>query len=147
MTKYDCKLTERLMSKFTADEEIQSNPYGGDHWLGLYKSDKPGGVICHEDTQGFCDSTVYKEDSALWLAWEEAKSEYEPNEQEPDEEDYVIHDVPGGYKVNKFPDTIATMERAVNLIINDMERSEFWPNVWFCSDHGNMSLLDLDEYK
>lgn len=28
-----------------------------------------------------------------------------------------------------------------------MERTQFWPNVWFISDHGNAHLMDLSEGK
>jgi hypothetical protein len=37
-----------------------------------------------------------------------------------------------------------TCEQAVRAY---MERTQFWPNVWFISDHGNAHLMDLSEGK
>jgi len=40
--------------------------------------------------------------------------------------------------------TAKTPEQAVRQY---MERSQFWPNCWFISDHGNAHLMDLSEGK
>ncbi len=37
-----------------------------------------------------------------------------------------------------------TVERALRAY---MDRTQFWPNVWFISDHGNAHLMDLTEDK
>lgn len=38
----------------------------------------------------------------------------------------------------------ATVEQAIKAY---MVKTEFWPNVWFISDHGNAHLIDLSEGK
>ncbi len=79
----------------------------------------------------------------------------EPDEQaedEPEEEDYVISSagrLGGQTQVSqvggKVLGTVTEYDDAIRLISKDMEKNQFWPNVWTVSDHGNASLVtDFD---
>lgn len=139
-SKFSSHLAERMYTRFTAEEEISSEN-GGD-WLGLYKSDKPGGIILHEDTAGFVSSDVYTEDGELWMAWEEAKSIYAQTDL-PAEDDYVIHDVPGGYSCNLVGGIWPILSLLEAEILKEMAHTEFYPDVWFVTDHGNFQRHDI----
>ncbi len=69
---------------------------------------------------------------------------------EPAEEDYIV--TPGGplggklaviVVGGKFIGLFGEDDDAYNAIRADMEASQFWPNVWFISDHGNASIIDI----
>lgn len=51
----------------------------------------------------------------------------------------------GHYRVHarglQVPGQYATVERAIRAY---MQASQFWPNCWFISDHGNAHLMDLE---
>jgi hypothetical protein len=67
----------------------------------------------------------------------------------PEPEDYVISDtgplgtlysvgIIEGKHVGVFP----TLQAAIAAISEDMEDSQFWPNVWIEDDHGGMRLAE-----
>jgi hypothetical protein len=67
---------------------------------------------------------------------------------EPGPEDYTITDRPrGGYDVaiveGKFLGNFKTYSEAQLAVRADMDASQFWPNVWTISDHGNAELVQL----
>ncbi len=67
---------------------------------------------------------------------------------EPEPEDYCITDVVrGGYDVGivegKFLGHFNTYSEAQIAVVADMTASQFWPNVWSISDHGNAELVQL----
>jgi hypothetical protein len=75
-------------------------------------------------------------------------SQDEPDEQRPEPGDYIIHDagplgsltavlISEGKPFGTFP----SFDSAMRAIRADMDKQQFWPNVWTCSDHGNMSLV------
>lgn len=67
--------------------------------------------------------------------------------QEPESGDYIIEDKPwGGYSVSqkneKFLDEFDDFDSAFNFVKDRMEQKQFWPNVWFMNERGNLDLLD-----
>lgn len=63
---------------------------------------------------------------------------------EPEPEDYVIEDGRGAaYRVNLMQQDFHSWEEVVTAIAKRMDEEQFWPNVWYVSDHGNFVLLDI----
>jgi hypothetical protein len=66
---------------------------------------------------------------------------------EPADDDCFISSNGWIYNVScggEFLSEIDEMEDALKLVRTWQEEHKFYPNVWFISDHGNMSLIDLD---
>ena len=65
----------------------------------------------------------------------------------PESEDYIIGDEPRGYFVGvvegKSIGHFKTYSEAQLAVRADMDASQFWPNVWHISDHGNAELVQL----
>ena len=40
--------------------------------------------------------------------------------------------------------TYATTEEALEAVRRIMEAEQYWPNIWYESDHGNAWLIDLE---
>lgn len=83
MSKYDCKLSEKLHQK-GADEECGSVQENG--WHGLFREDK---AILHEDTQGFVTVDSYDSDEDMEEAWasiQDDQDEFEGDDEEAEEE-------------------------------------------------------------
>jgi hypothetical protein len=67
----------------------------------------------------------------------------------PQEGDYIIssgrgthvseHQEGGGKYLGEF----ANQDEAEAFIRQRMDKEQFWPNVWTCSDHGNLNLIVL----
>ena len=57
--------------------------------------------------------------------------------------DYVIHDYPGGYRVDQINEVFEDFDDAIEAVREDMDWKQWWPNVWFVNDHGNVDLLGL----
>lgn len=73
-------------------------------------------------------------------AWEET------NTGEPEEGDYVIDTSSRrGYEVTPLGETYHPddWDKMLADIRSHMEQSQFWPNVWLLSDHGNFHPLDI----
>lgn len=60
------------------------------------------------------------------------------------DDDYVISDVPGGYRVNQLDVVFQDIDEALVAIKEDMDWKQWWSNVWFVNDHGNTDLLNFD---
>lgn len=79
--------------------------------------------------------------------------DYDPNAPrdaaptQPDEEDCIIQDnTRGGYNVScsgKFIGNIMDMDAALKAVKNWQDKNQFFPTVWFVSDHGNAWPIDL----
>lgn len=76
----------------------------------------------------------------------------EMEEMGPEEGDYILG--PSGPLGSRASVSVAgcagkhlaefrTQEEAETFIKERMEREQFWPSVWFCSDHGNLSPLSI----
>jgi len=65
---------------------------------------------------------------------------------EPQEDDCFIEDVVrGGYDVScggKFVTHVDGFESAINAINDWQKKNKWWSDIWFVSDHGNISLID-----
>ncbi len=100
------------------------------------------GAIYQVDGQGFMDVEIYSDESALNEAWDRIFSEVE-EASGPSEDDLVTEDHTHVYQSGRLvletsPDTFESDVAAY------MERSKYWPNVWFISDHGNAHLLTIE---
>jgi hypothetical protein len=69
--------------------------------------------------------------------------------QEPESGDYVFQNSgPLGSRTSvsivgeKFLGEFPTMEEAEEAVRLHKEKHQFFPNSWYCSDHGNLSLLE-----
>jgi|GEM_PF-5071187 len=64
------------------------------------------------------------------------------------ESDYVIYSCraytrfTGGYNCRQVGQ-FAEYDEMLAAIREDMNREQFWPNVWYVNDHGNTDLLRL----
>lgn len=69
---------------------------------------------------------------------------YDEEPQEPEEGDLITYDHREIYQDGRLvlETTPETFERDVRAF---MDREQFWPDVWFISDHGNAHLLSLGE--
>lgn len=72
---------------------------------------------------------------------------YGPEEpQEPGEDDLTTSDHIHVYQYGKL--VLETMPETFEADVQAfMDREQFWPNVWFISDHGNAHLLTLGEVR
>ena len=48
---------------------------------------------------------------------------------------------------HSFGDILGDFDTCESAVRAYMDRTQFWPNVWFISDHGNAHLMDLTEGK
>jgi hypothetical protein len=68
---------------------------------------------------------------------------------EPTEDDYVISDARGGEQVSQYGKLLGTFpdrDSAESFIREHAGESQFWPSVWWLSDHGNFHLVCDFEY-
>ena len=73
-------------------------------------------------------------------------------EEEPEEGDYIIEHTAFGpdiiYKYNEsWKHEIRENDKIYDIITTEMDREGFWPNVWTLSDHGNLQLVNIADYK
>jgi hypothetical protein len=67
------------------------------------------------------------------------------------EADAFIQDVPNGYVTvyeGRRVSMLSSMDAAVGDLVNIMQRDQYYPNVWYVNDHGNVTLLviTIDEH-
>jgi hypothetical protein len=67
----------------------------------------------------------------------------------PEDDDYEIQDSRyGGYDVHvggrKGSAHYPSMDAALSYIRAHMEREQFWPDIYYVNDHGNIDLIDVD---
>jgi hypothetical protein len=75
---------------------------------------------------------------------EPANTEYEPPN-EPEEGDYTTSDYRQFFQYEKLAVTVPEGGEWQKSVRRHMDREQFWPNVWFISDHGNPHLLTLED--
>ena len=151
MSKFDSELAERLYDlslESSQDEECGRVDENG-HWYGLFREEKA--ILC-EDSQGFVSASEYDTGEELEEAWQECLAECNPEDEEaepsePDEDDYTISDARGGgYSVaqsGKWLGDFKERDEAEEFIRTHGNASNFWPNVWVISDHGNAHLIQF----
>ena len=61
------------------------------------------------------------------------------------DDDYVISDDRSGYWVNVLGKDFGDFNHAISAIVADMSRQQYYPNVWYINDHGNVDLLAIDK--
>ena len=73
-------------------------------------------------------------------------SDHDEQPVEPDEDDGFIFDIASGYSAKLAGRHLGNFaERAdAEQAIREDAGGNFWPDVWFVSDHGNALLLDFD---
>jgi hypothetical protein len=76
-------------------------------------------------------------------AYGDPDDDKEPSE--PDEGDITTTDYQHWYQYGKLVLTVGPDEDYEQAVREYMDSSEFWPNVWSISDHGNVCLLTLYE--
>ena len=62
---------------------------------------------------------------------------------QPDEGDYVTEDFLNFYQYGKLAVAVAEGEPWAHILEAHMKHEQFWPDVWFISDHGNAHLVDM----
>lgn len=123
--------------------------------------DETVAIIITEGSNGSVDSDWYDETNNFEEAWTAITEDLEGDEDvegDDGEEDafsdeemvsgYVISDSRrGGYDVaheHKHVGHYEDMDEALDAIEAEMKRSNFFPNVYYVNDHGNVDLLDSD---
>lgn len=66
-------------------------------------------------------------------------------EEEPEEDDLTTEDYVNWYQDGKQVLIVDESEDWKTEVQAFMNRNQFWPNVWWISDHGNAHLLSLKE--
>jgi hypothetical protein len=61
------------------------------------------------------------------------------------DDDYVISDDRSGYWVSVLDKNFDDFNHAISAIVADMIRQQYYPNVWYINDHGNVDLLAIDK--
>lgn len=62
---------------------------------------------------------------------------------EPTEDDYTTGDHRKFYQNGKLVLDLDEDEDHKEKVKEHMEANQFWPNVWFISDHGNAHIMEL----
>ena len=66
------------------------------------------------------------------------------------DDDYRIQDAKSGYSVNNGMTDLTnydSWESAIAAIVDDMESNQFYPDIWFINERGNVDLLRLNDDK
>ena len=61
----------------------------------------------------------------------------------PEEGDYTTEDHEHFYQFGKRAVVVSEEEEWPPTLKAHMDREQFWPNVWWISDHGNAHLINL----
>jgi len=86
-----------------------------------------------------------------WLEQYEILLKESMDHESPEDDDYVISDsgrLGSGYAVSQGGSSLGDFDEwdeVVTAIKNHMEREQFWPSVWYVNDHGNTSIVNLNE--
>jgi hypothetical protein len=75
------------------------------------------------------------------LDHEEGEEEFE----RPEEGDYTTDDKRTFYQYGKLVVEAGDEQDWRDIVGEHMDAHQFWPNVWFISDHGNAHLLSLTD--
>lgn len=150
MSKFESPMAEWLYQGAEFDEEIGDSS-SGVGWAGKYTFQGiEGGVILFEKVSGEVHMAQYRSTAELEVAWYEATELLDMDRGEPEEGDWVVQDVPGGYIASQYGKAteftgLNGIDHVLRYISAIMDQDEFWPDVWHVSDHGNYTLLDLKE--
>lgn len=103
------------------------------------------GIIVSENTQGCVDVEYYDSAEDLEDAWRRCLEETSPEPSEPDEDEITTEDHRHFYCFRRCIVTVGDDDEWQAAVKAWMEKEQYWPNVWFISDHGNAHLLSLDK--
>ena len=92
-----------------------------------------------ENEDGFEYETFYDEDVDLEV------DEYDEELREPEEDDITTEDDIHFYQYHKLAFKLTEDEDRNEGIKRELDKMQFWPNVWSISDHGNASLINYWE--
>jgi hypothetical protein len=143
-------------------DETEGDSSGGAGWYGLYRAplytedcdaeDLTGnnisflqahaGAILFERADGIVESEYYETSESLDAAWAEIAQAHEM----PDEDggDYTTNDHVRFFQFHKRVVTVEGDADWRDAVKAHMDAEQFWPNVWFISDHGNVEQLSLE---
>jgi hypothetical protein len=62
------------------------------------------------------------------------------------DDDFIISDHNPGYYVSQLCQIFDDWDAAINEIVEQMITDNFYPNVWYVNDHGNVTLLSINPY-
>lgn len=68
-----------------------------------------------------------------------------PEPQEPEEGDITTEDHKRYFQYGRMILNLGGDVDHIAALREHMDGSQFWPNVWFISDHGNAHLIDMSE--
>lgn len=133
---------------YNIDDQLgESESFG---WYGKFagkiKGRGPFFAIVSEDSQGFVDVTYYDSKKELDEKWVMLEADYEEF-QGPSEDDITTEDHCKFYQYGKLILKLEENADHKQALRDYMEQEQFWPNVWFISDHGNAHRIDLTEDK
>jgi hypothetical protein len=66
------------------------------------------------------------------------------------EQGYTIGDVREGYSIGRegrFMGRVPSFITALRVVLDDMDKNRYWPNVFYVNDHGNVDLLAVRRSK
>lgn len=143
MTKYQNKQSQRLHEHFDPDRQEG----GGGHWLGLYESDSPGGIILHEDLYGFVTMEHFKTEGDLRLGWEMMCALWLPSQKQPMDDDFVIEvelQDPPLYSCRQIGSSgnFKVLLKAANEAVQMMNPR---PSVYLLTPEGNFNKIDIQK--
>lgn len=79
--------------------------------------------------------------------WSELVAKLDVNWDEPDEDDWVIQDLPQrGYQVSPTGDHFTDLTAAYAFIKARALRDQVWPDVWFMDDHGGFRIITKEVF-
>ena len=126
--KADTKALPRIEFTVLKDGEVITRDFFFDERLDEYRPvDNPG----ERYTQDQMDEMI-----------EAAETQGDNRGPEIEEDDYQISDSREGYYCLQVG-TNTDFDSIIQEISDDMERNNFYPNVWYVNDHGNVSLLSI----
>jgi hypothetical protein len=122
--------------------------------------DESKAIIFFERSDGIVEATWYDDLKEAQEDWAKIEADVEEDEEPEDEDEddvfsdeemqegFVISDARrGGYDVgheHKHVGHYADMDEALEAIEAEMKRENFYPNIYYVNDHGNVDLLDMD---
>lgn len=138
----DDRLAEVLCS---TDCNAQCGEADTTGWYGLILH-RNHGYIVSEDSQGFFDYTYYETKEEAEKVFGRIESDIQ-EDAGPQPEDICIESNGFHYSVGiiegKHIGEYADYADAKNAAREWMKENQFWPNVWFVSDHGNASIITI----
>ena len=98
-------------------------------------------------TFDFCDDCASDAlDSGVFATDDEEDVDEDDNEEPLEDDGYIVNRPFRGYDVSytgKFIGNFSERDDAERALIAAIKRDQFFPNCWFESDHGNLTLISV----